>query len=405
MKLLSICIPNYGRIKKLRRLICEISRQVIEDDLTKQIQICISDDCSPENPYNDVKEIEMMYPEVEILFRRCKENQGMDYNFLNSVLMASGNYCWIIGNDDMPAKDGLAKAVDILSASNIDILMTPFDIYDDNENVRQTIYPLMENKKQIFYTSVREQYSDLLMSVDHNSGIFGFLSNIVFKREKWVEYRERFKDKMDTIFIQMYMNIETLKNGAICLYSPEKIIKNYADDETNESIDRICKILFGLDGVVEYFFQGKEKEHLKRKLVDAYISGGVWELPEESSYKKRVREIVSTKNQLYKTYFISLEKRKNFYIGKKFIIYGAGEYGRKVYKELRSFGASIVGIADSSVLKTGTRFNEFSIMSVDEMDKLYQKQDICVLVANHYALEDMVNTLLERKIENIGIVN
>lgn len=405
MKLLSICIPNYGRIKKLKRLICEISRQVIEDDLTKQIQICISDDCSPENPYNDVKEIEMMYPEVEILFRRCKENQGMDYNFLNSVLMASGNYCWIIGNDDMPAKDGLAKAVDILSASNIDILMTPFDIYDDNENVRQTIYPLMENKKQIFYTSVREQYSDLLMSVDHNSGIFGFLSNIVFKREKWVEYRERFKDKMDTIFIQMYMNIETLKNGAICLYSPEKIIKNYADDETNESIDRICKILFGLDGVVEYFFQGKEKEHLKRKLVDAYISGGVWELPEESSYKKRVREIVSTKNQLYKTYFISLEKRKNFYIGKKFIIYGAGEYGRKVYKELRSFGASIVGIADSSVLKTGTRFNEFSIMSVDEMDKLYQKQDICVLVANHYALEDMVNTLLERKIENIGIVN
>lgn len=405
MKLLSICIPNYGRTKKLKRLICEISRQVIEGDLTKQIQICISDDCSPENPYNDVKEIEMMFPEVEILFRRCKENQGMDYNFLSSVLMASGNYCWIIGNDDMPAKDGLVKAVDILSASNIDILMTPFDIYDDNENVRQTIYPLMENKKQIFYTSVREQYSDLLMSVDHNSGIFGFLSNIVFKREKWIEYRERFKDKMDTIFIQMYMNIETLKNGAICLYSPEKIIKNYTDDETNESIDRICKILFGLDGVVECFFRGKEKEHLKRKLVDAYISGKVWELPEESSYKKRVREIVSTKNQLYKTYFIPLEKRKNFYIGKKFIIYGAGEYGRKVYKELRSFGASIVGIADSSVLKTGTRFNEFFIMSVDEMDKLYQKQDICVLVANHHALEDMVNTLLERKIENIGIVS
>ncbi|MCI8661570.1 MAG: glycosyltransferase [Lachnospiraceae bacterium] len=405
MKRLAICIPNYGRVDKLKRLIEEISKQITDNDLTEQIQICISDDCSPENPCKVIKEIEMKYPQVEILFKRNEENRGMDYNFLASVLMASSLYGWIIGNDDMPTENGITKVMGILSDANADILMTPFDIFDDNEAMRGTIYPLKENREQVFDTSVKEQYSALLLSVNHNSGMFGFLSNIVFKREKWVEYQERFGDKMDTIFIQMYMNIETLKNGAVCLYKPEKIIKNYADDKTNESVDRICRILFGLDGVVEFFFYGKEKEHLKRMLVDAYISGRVWELPEENLYKAKLRGIDSKKNQLYKTYFIPKETRRDFYIGKKFIIYGAGNYGKEVYKDLTESGAVIAGIADSSPLKAGTEFQEFTIMSVDEMVDFYKNQDVYILVANHFALENMVHTLWENGIEKIGIIS
>lgn len=405
MKLLAICIPNYGRTEKLKRLVREISRQITDNYLTEQIQICISDDCSPENPYEVIKEIGMEYPQVELFFKRNEENRGMDYNFLASVLMASSLYCWIIGNDDMPTKDGITKVVSILSDTNAELLMTPFDLFDDNENMRGTIYPLKENKEQVFDTSVKEQYSDLLLSVNHNSGIFGFLSNIVFKRMKWIEYRERFKSKMNTIFIQMYMNIETLKNGAVCLYKPEKIIKNYADDETNESVDRICRILFGLDGVVEFFFHGKEKEHLKGILVDAYISGRVWDLPEENLYKTKLRKIDSIKNRLYKKYFIPKETRGDFYIGKKFIIYGAGNYGKVVYKELSESGAVIAGIADSSALKKGTKFHEFTIMSVNEMIDLYKNQDVYILVANHFALEDMVHTLWENGIVKIGIIS
>lgn len=405
MKSLAICIPNYNRIEKLKRLLYETVGQITEENLTGQVQICISDDCSPESPEGMINIVRSRYPQVEILFERNKENRGMDYNFLNSVMMASSEFCWIIGNDDMPAEGGIARVVDLLAGMReIDILLTPFNLYGSNNELRGTTYPLGEIKERLFDTSVREQYLELLFSVRHNSGLFGFLSNVVFKRKNWVKYRERFQDKLDTIFIQMYMNIQTLKDGAVFRYVPDKIIKNYADDETNESIERICRILIGLDGVVEYFFDGKEKEHLKRIIVDEYVSGTVWNLPDENLYKKKIRKIVSPKNQLYKKYFIPVAERKDFYDGKKFIIYGAGTYGRKAYQDLKAHGAAIIGIADSAYSKIGLAFEELNIVSVSEMKKLYNEQDAYVLVANHLALESMVCILFENQIERIGII-
>lgn len=405
MKSLAICIPNYNRIEKLKRLLYETVGQITEENLTGQVQICISDDCSPESPEGMINIVRSRYPQVEILFERNKENRGMDYNFLNSVMMASGEFCWIIGNDDMPAEGGIARVVHLLAGTrDIDILLTPFNLYGGNNELRGTTYPLGEIKERLFDTSIQEQYSELIFSVRHNSGLFGFLSNVVFRRKNWVKYKDRFTDKMNTIFIQMYMNIQTLKDGAVFRYVPDIIIKNYADDETNESIDRICRILIGLDGVIEYFFNSREKEYLKRVIVDEYVSGTVWKLPDENLYKKKIIKIVSPKNWLYKEYFIPVLERKDFYNRKKFIIYGAGTFGKKVYWELKEHGAVIIGIADSSDIKIGLEFEEFKIMAVNEMIRLCEDQDVYILVANYHALEDMVNTLLENNINRIGII-
>ncbi|GFI22652.1 abequosyltransferase RfbV [Lachnospiraceae bacterium] len=406
MKLLSICIPNYNRIDKLERLLREAASQIIDKDLTKLVEICVSDDCSLINPQQLIDSIRKEYAQVGICFRRNKENRGMDYNFLNSVMMASSEYCWIIGNDDMPNADSIFKVITFIKLKpNTDIFLTPFDVYDNKNIVRTSIYPLRGEKEIVFDTSIVEQYSELLLSVRHNSGLFGFLSNVVFLRRNWEKYRECFLDKLNTIFIQMYMNIQTLKDGAIFRYIPDKIVKNYTDDKTNESIERICRILIGLDGVVEYFFDGIEKEHLKRIIVDAYISGRVWDLPDKNIFKENVRAINSPKNKLYKKYFVPIEVRKNFLLDKQILIYGAGEYGHKVYKELMEYNATIIGVADSAESKKGLLFEGFKIMTVEEMVELYTSQELYVLVANHFYLEEMIATLQDNKIKNIGIIS
>jgi len=405
MKILAICIPNYNRMEKLERLLREAAGQIIKGNLTRKVQICVSDDCSSENPAELIKTLQGDYPQIEMCFERNEKNRGMDYNFLNSMMMASSEYCWIIGNDDMPTKDGIVTVVSLLEKRvNVDILLTLVDSYSEDGEFDKTVYPLKENEERIFNTFIKQQYSELILSVKHNCGLFGYLSNVVFKRDNWIQYKDLFKDKMNTIFIQMYINIQTLKNGAMFLYEPNKIINHYADDDVNGSIERICKILIGLDGVVEYFFEGVEKEHLKRIIVDEYISGKVWELSDEDVYKKKVIEIKSPKNELYKKYFIPVMKREMFYIDKKFIIYGSGNYGRQVYRELKKYRASIIGVADSFASKIGKCFEEFIIISVSEMAELYRKQDAYVLVANHLELEDMVHTLLENRIERIGII-
>lgn len=404
MKLLSICIPNYNRIEKLERLIRESAAQIVEGGLHDNVQMCISDDCSPINPQSMIESVRKDFPSVEILFERFEQNQGMDYNFLNSALMADSEYCWIIGNDDIPVVGGIKKAVEILESNDVDIVLTPFDNCDE-DSVRSTIFPLNIREKRIYNTEIKEEYEELIFSVDHNSGLFGFLSNVIFRREKWNEYKDLFKDKMNTIFIQIYMNVQTLEDGAKFLYMPDKIIRNFADDETNESIERICKMLFGLDGVVEFFFLDEHKKHLKRIMTDAYINGAIWDLEDGSSYKEKLKRVISPKNQLYKKYYIPIEDRKEILNRKNIIIYGAGNYGKKVYAELAKYNVNILGVADSDDSKRGIAFGSHFIISTNDMLEICRNEDVYVLVANHFGLETMVNYLLENKIEQIGIIS
>ena len=405
MKLLAICIPNYNRINKLERLVRTVVEKISDKNLFDKVQLCISDDCSMENPDSLIEDIKILNPDVDIVYKRNTRNMGMDYNFLQSVMISDSKYCWIVGNDDLPTEDGIEICLDVLQKNvDIDILLSPFDIYDEEDNVRQTIYPLIQKQDILFDTSDKKQYECMLKSVAHSSGVFSFLSNVVFKREHWDKYAEKFTDKLDTIFIQMYMNIQTLEDGAKLLYIRDKIIRDYADDVTNNEIKRICGILFGLDGVVEYFFHGDIKLHLKRILVDAYISGKVWDLPEDNPYKKKLRKINSSKNYMYIKYFIEPEDRRRFFEHKTIFIYGAGNYGRLSYEELDRYGAKIIGIADSDISKIGEPFEQFQFVSVNEMVNVCKDREVYVIVANHFHLEDMVNTLLDRDIDKIAIV-
>ncbi len=409
MKLLAICIPNYNRIDKLRRLLEDTVRQILRDSLEDEVELCVSDDHSTEDPTDLLEELKKLYPQILFRYVRNEENQGMDYNFLNSVMLAESEYCWIIGNDDMPTEHGIRNAITMLRGERDrpDIFVTPFDIYTEADTVRATIWPLGNIKEQAvkFDTSDRKEYQKLLFSIQHNSGLFGFLSNTVFRREKWLAYREKFQDKLNTIFIQMYMNIQTLEDGALYLYSPKKIIKNYADDETNESITRICRILIGLNGVVEHFFSGVTEERLKKVIVDAYISGSVWELPEHNHYKKIIKEIETDKNKLYKKYFISPDERATFFARKEVVLFGAGNYGKKVLLELQQYEVTVVGVMDSDVSKIGQVFCGHTITTTEQILGLCREKGWFIVVANHFHLQDMIQKLKENDVDRIAIIS
>ena len=193
MKYLAICIPNYNRLEKLERLLLAVAGQILQYSLENMVEICVSDDCSLEDPTNLVCSIQGKYPDVAIRYKRNDVNRGMDHNFLSSVLLSDSLYCWIIGNDDLPTEDGIKIAVDSLveKKESVDILVTPFDVLGKDDEVRTTIYPLNTESETEFDTGERRDYERLLGEIRHNSGLFGFLSNVVFKRKHWELFRER----------------------------------------------------------------------------------------------------------------------------------------------------------------------------------------------------------------------
>lgn len=405
MNILSICIPNYNRKKELIRLLYGIINQIREGNLEKEVSICISDDCSSDDPKQSIDQICRDEIDIDIRFRRNECNQGMDRNFLDSVLMSDSEYCWLIGNDDLLEEQGILKAVELLKDNkDIDLLVSPFDIYDENNNYISTIWPLADKRPTIYKTYDSNSRDGLLMKIIHNSGIFGFLSNVIIRRENWIKRKDYYVDKIGSIFIQMYLNIDTVISGCRYLYTDIKLIRNYPDKETNMTHDRMCRILFGLDDVTEFFFSGEIKKHFKRILTDAYIVGDLWELPDGTEEKERLKNITSEKNEIYRKYYIRGCDRKDKIEGTNNIIYGAGEYGRVTFDKVICAGGQVIAFADSSPEKSGEVINGITVLSKEDMIMEYEKRNANILVANHHHLPEMIVYLLSNSIERIGII-
>ncbi len=404
MKKLAISIPNYNRKNELNRLLQSIINQIKQSNLYEEVEICVSDDCSKEDPTDIIEKNCANNPQIDILYKRNDSNVGMDMNFMESVLMSQAEYSWIVGNDDELENEALVKVLRFLNKySDVDFLVTPFDVYTEKNDYKFSVEPFVCEKDLFFDTSNTMERNELIFQIKHNSGVFGFLSNVIFKRKIWVERQEKYLDKMDSIFIQMYMDIDSLFCGAKYYYSKMKIIKNHADSITNDSIDRICKILIGIDGVIEYFFDGEERRYLKTILTDGYINGAVWNLSEDNEYYEKIKKIDSPKAELYSKYFIKeqniVERLKN----KCILVFGAGEYGKKTINLLEKYGLNVLGVADSDSQKIGTQFEGYDIISLREMINIESENKI-VLVANHWNLVDMVNYLISQSVEDIGII-
>lgn len=406
MKKLAICIPNYNRPQKLKRLLAALAEQITIQNLGEEVEICVSDDCSAEKPDAVIEGVQISYPDVSINLHTNEKNMGMDYNFLQCVMMSQSEYCWIIGNDDMPEEGALKEILGYLDDSRIDMLVCPFDIYDWNDNVQASVEPLYSDTEETLYfdTGKAQDYHKLIGLVRDGNAIFCFLSNVVFRKRNWIMNKDLFQDKMNTIFIQMYMNLKTLKDGAIYVYTPYKFIKNYEDKVTNSTLKREYDVLIGLSGVIDYFFSGTEHDEMRKRIVDPRINGRMWELPDEIKAKQNILQIESPKIDLYRDFFVPSKEREDFFNNKFVLLYGAGNLGQIAAKELNGYHLIGLEVFDIDERKWGKLLEGYEIEPVKKLFPKYFSKESIVVVANANSLVEIVDMLQNNKVNNIAII-
>lgn len=91
---ISICIPTFNRLDKLKRTVDSILRQTYVD-----FEIIISDNCSADNTWNYLNTLKCEYP-GKIKINRNDFNVGMLKNWERCIDMADGLYFILISDDD-----------------------------------------------------------------------------------------------------------------------------------------------------------------------------------------------------------------------------------------------------------------------------------------------------------------
>lgn len=108
---LSICIPTYNRAELLESALACLVPQV--GALGGEVELVVSDNCSTDDTAEVVARAARECP---IRYHRNDENVGVIRNVLGIVEKAAGEFCWVMGDDDMVRGGGVRKLLEALRA-------------------------------------------------------------------------------------------------------------------------------------------------------------------------------------------------------------------------------------------------------------------------------------------------
>jgi glycosyltransferase involved in cell wall biosynthesis len=133
----SVCIPQHNRTSFLIEVCRSLSAQQFD-----AFEVCISDDCS-----TDGREAELLAylasSPLAYVYRRLERNGRYDVNLRAAIDLAAGDYCFLLGNDDvLKSPQTLARLhAEMAKAPRARVVFTNFEDYASGRvtaRVRQT---------------------------------------------------------------------------------------------------------------------------------------------------------------------------------------------------------------------------------------------------------------------------
>ncbi len=102
--ILSVCIPTYSRREQVLQ-----TAALICDQLPADSELVISDNGSPDGTAEAVEAFAAAHPKQAVRLVKHSHNVGFDQNVLDVVSNARGDFCWLLGDDDVPRRGALAR--------------------------------------------------------------------------------------------------------------------------------------------------------------------------------------------------------------------------------------------------------------------------------------------------------
>jgi abequosyltransferase len=196
---LSICIPAFNRAKYLPPLLDSVFSQNYPN-----VEIVISEDNSPERAaIAEVVEECRRQGHTNIHYFENENTLGFDGNLRVLFARASGDYCVMMGNDDLLCTGALETIGAILSEHpEVAVAIRSYGwFYDDPATVDQIVRYFPE-------TSIFAPGEDTVVTFFRRVGV---LAGLVFRREDAVAIAsERFDG---TLYYQVYLAAELLLKG------------------------------------------------------------------------------------------------------------------------------------------------------------------------------------------------
>ena len=291
---LSICIPSYNRAALVGELLGLIAEEVGGDTASDIgiIEVVVTDNCSPD----DTRQVVQSYQDrlTHLTYIRHDENIGADRNFLAAVAAATGRYCWLMGDDDLPEPGAIRRLVQILSAHpgiagcSVDRFSRSFDL---STQIPEDVFPDFSESRIL--SGPDEVFSRI-------GYYLGYLSGQVVERALWNEVVATLPvDQYYNAYVHVYVIGMMLKKRPEWLVLKERLVTWRADNDSFMSSGRYrrleidvigfeqnCRAIFGLQSATYRAMRDRiATSHLRSNIITSRIEGS-WNMETASQTRK-----------------------------------------------------------------------------------------------------------------------
>lgn len=183
--LLTICIPTYNRAHYLRSSLYNWLREIRGfEDL---VELVISDNASIDNTRQVVEEAAKQWP---LKYNKNEKNIGNEKNGQRLFKFAEGDFCWIVGDDDLPLPGAVKKVLNVIKEkrSSVDFIFLNGCLADLDKNkiVKSESIDLVG--KDFFSNDFQERYFNEIRDFITCEGIMPMAMYLnISRRERIVE--------------------------------------------------------------------------------------------------------------------------------------------------------------------------------------------------------------------------
>lgn len=212
---LSFCIATLNRGNIIGETLDSILNQ-LDSTMMAQIEIIIVDGASTDNTQAVIEGYQKRCP--NLVYVRLLQKGGVDKDYAETVKHASGDYCWLMSDDDL-IKAGAIREVLNATDQNYDLVIV-------NAEVRSADFSRLIAPQLLAMTSDRVYASSENETFFVNTATFmSFIGCVVIKRQRW---NERFAEPyFGSEFVHIGVIFQKPLPGEILVIAEPHIVIRY----------------------------------------------------------------------------------------------------------------------------------------------------------------------------------
>lgn len=260
--ILSICIPTYNRAEYLKATLASIVDQANEN-----IEIVVSDNASNDETLEVVEYFRKRHS--ALVYFRHPENIGADKNYLKVIEIATGEYCWLFGSDDLMLPGAIATIMTEIT-SGLDVYLCGLTLGTREMKPIANHHVLRQGKVCEFNLSCEVERLEYFARAMTTTAFFSFIGSIIVNREKW-NYAALDEKFIGTLWVHVAKCFGILPLGFRLKFIDKPLLLKRGDNDSFMDKGLVHRIGISVNGYLmigrHFFGEGSpELLHIKRTL-------------------------------------------------------------------------------------------------------------------------------------------